>query len=481
MKEQLKELFKNALIDGLELVQASLTGVNLNNRGWSVDKYDEFPTMRYLDSGLPSFHLSKYEKNDYGRFFNKKETKVEEIESWSNYHVFITGSEKFQRFYEIGEFAEGPAKVDNELWSQLFTYFQLADFVDRYLHLNDENAEFIEELFDRQFENWFCSINNEDLEIEVYVPIVLLKFDFEEVKMNDRISIKKMEGELQLARNQETSYTDSSNPIVAGAATHALVFKNWSVKNSTYGSREKILNDISAYTPILELAEKFFSSLRICTGVYSGFSQIVGKAVNWEDKTNGDLAHVDVVSIRKYPDFFDNFGWLSTPPSLQENDVKSVFQLLEKINDNKFNGINLALSRLNRAYLRSREEDTILDITIALETSLTHDSRSEITFRLASRVAALCSIRPFKEYSQYEVFEFCKKIYNYRSAVIHGNTKEINRSRIIKFKEKKEIQIIQLSIELLRHVLNILLDNPEFNEPKEIDKLKFKNESNKGS
>jgi len=250
--------------------------------------------------------------------------------------------------------------------------------------------------------------------------------------------------------------------------------KNWTIPNKRLLSREEILNDVGSYSSVIEIVEKFFSALRIKTGIYSGYCQIVAKAVDWEDRSYGNLYQVDVVSIRKYPDHFDNYGWLEEAPLITQREIYDALACFKAVQENRHNRIELALSRLNRAFLRSREEDTILDITIALETLLTHDSQSEITFRLASRVAALCLIKPFKDFSQYEVFDFCKKIYSYRSAVVHGDSKRMNKARIIKHKTEKEIQTISLSIELLRHILSLLIERVEFNNPDEIDKLKFK-------
>ena len=282
-----------------------------------------------------------------------------------------------------------------------------------------------------------------------------------------------MEEKLQLSRHQKVSYTDSSKSSVAGAASHALVLKKWTVDNEQYNTRESILYEINSYNSIIEIIENFFSVFRVTTGVFSGFSQIVAKAIDWEDRTKGDLFHVNVVSTRRYPDFFDNYGWLNKPPLVKEDDIIKVSTYFEKIGNLKANRIKLALSRLNTSYLRSREEDTILDITIALETILTHDSQSEITYRLSSRVAALCMVKPFKDYSVFQVFEFCKKIYSFRSAVVHGDSKRIVKTRKIKVQENDEIETIIISLELLRHVLGILIENPKFNDPIEIDKLKY--------
>lgn len=472
MRENFRPLLLNALKDGLNIVKEFLDENKQKDYWWRLEKYKDYPTQRAEDGHFPSFYLSDYEKTDYSQILTK-DSKAEKIESWQKYHQYVTSSEELQKFYEIGKYAEGPAKSDNELWSKIFTYYHLAGFVDRYIHLKEGNTDFQEELFEKQCEKFEKAIFNRKLKIEVHIPILLLKFNFEEVRLNDKVSLRLMDKKLQLSRHGKISYTDSSKSTVAAAATHSLVLKDWIIENHTYNSRERALNEISSYTPILSIAEDFFSSLRIKIGAISGFCQIVALASGWEDRTYGDLEHVDVVSIRRYPDHFDNYGWLSNPEPIGEPQITEVFDFLEQVSKNDQNNINLALSRLNRSYLRSREEDTILDITIALETLLTHDSKSEITYRLASRVAAICVIKPFKDYSQFQVFEFCKKIYSFRSAIVHGDFKRVGKTKIIKYQENQEISTITLSIELLRHVLEFLIENPNFNSPEELDKLKY--------
>ncbi len=473
MKKQLENIYRDVLIQGLAFIENYLEEARKKEYWWDIKNYNEYPRLSFFESGLPSFSSSSSEKVDYSAILHK-DSKCEQIESWKKYYNFVCSSDKLKEFYGKGFFEKNTDDEYDGVWPKIYTYYTLSGFIDRYIHLNSEKTKFNEELFINQFNKWYNSINEKKLVVEIYVPILLTTFDFEEVKLSDNILIKKMEDKFQLSRHEKISFTDSSKDTVAGAATHSLVLKNWSVDNLNYNTREMILEKIKSYSEIIEIIESFFSAFRVKTGLYSGFSQIVAKAIDWEDGTKGDLYHVKVTSIRKYPDFFDNYGWLNKPPLIKKEDVLRIADFFVKTRDTKHKRIKLALSRLNTSFLRSREEDTILDITIALETLLTHDSQSEITYRLSSRVAALCMIKPFKDFNQYQVFNFCKKIYAYRSAVVHGDSKKIVKTKTILIKEEKEIETILISLELLRHILDILIDKPEFNNPAEIDKLKFK-------
>jgi hypothetical protein len=128
---------------------------------------------------------------------------------------------------------------------------------------------------------------------------------------------------------------------------------------------------------------------------------------------------------------------------------------------------------LNEAFLRANEEDSILDVTMGLETLLTSDNRTEITYKLAMRAAALSTIEQFEELSPEDVFKHCKKIYDYRSAVIHGS-KEVQKKRIIKLAEGEEIPIVRLGVKILRCVIKTLSHHVEYLNPQKLDKLLIK-------
>src|ERR1051326_6606356 len=91
------------------------------------------------------------------------------------------------------------------------------------------------------------------------------------------------------------------------------------------------------------------------------------------------------------PDFYaeDNVGQFV----LSEAELATVQQLiraLEKLPLPKQGGLRLALQRLNRSYTRFLPEDRLIDLTIALEsTLLAGEGGSELKFRLVMRGVVL--------------------------------------------------------------------------------------------
>jgi hypothetical protein len=95
----------------------------------------------------------------------------------------------------------------------------------------------------------------------------------------------------------------------------------------------------------------------------------------------------------------------------------SFFKLLSKVADTA--PLMVAAGRINESSLRSRPEDAILDLTIALE-ALLSDGSQELTYKLALRVAAIVRINPSYPRTSSEAFREIKAIYGYRSSIVHG-------------------------------------------------------------
>jgi Apea-like HEPN len=184
-----------------------------------------------------------------------------------------------------------------------------------------------------------------------------------------------------------------------------------------------------------------------------------------------DLPKLKGTSVRKYPNYFDNFHWTNDSfPTISNNELKQIGIVYTNLLTNENNKIQIANRRLRYSYLRDSEEDSILDIIIGLETLLSDNEKTEITHKLALRTAKLISIFK-KDSNALEIFELVKKVYEFRSAVVHGSSK-IESKREIKIKsEAKPIKTIAIANDYLREVIGILIEHPQYLEPKEIDKL----------
>lgn len=465
-----KKLLKECLIDGLDIVKKKVEDEKDNSWMYMFDDHNEYPSISFFENGLPSFYLKNSGKRNFSKILTKKE-KYLTIESFVNYHDFIKDSVFLKEYFEIYEFNRFNKPLTDDIvkaYSLFNSYYFLSNFVDSYIHTY--SLEFEQSNFEQEFELYINSVTNKKLNFDIVVPILYLSFDFENFDITDSVSIIKMDNKTQLSRNIQTSYTTSVHKTVIGAATHAFILKNWSIDNKNSENIGQILNDVMAYSQPINIIEKLFALLRLISQAETGYCQIISRPTDSKRLFKTDLSDMYVVTERKYPDKFENFGWLNKIKIIKELDLSQFSVIFNKLND--IPKYEFAIKKLNSASLRKNDEDSILDITSALESLLTNDSKSEITYRLSIRASQLCKIKSFNNFKTREVYELCKKIYDYRSAVIHGEVKRIEKTKKITLENFEDLEIIKISFDLLRHCLLVLLEN-NLDNVKAIDDILF--------
>jgi hypothetical protein len=438
-----------------------------------VGQYYRFPTLSKFDSGFPQFgehYLSSGPLEYEGLFRDDEKAPINRLSlvTWRKFAEKVESDAELVRFFKLNEPSEYPEVPD---WTTIHRnycfYSPISHFVSRVIHLTGK-MDFDESAFLPIYREWENSLSTPKLPISIWIPILLAKFNFDSAPMGHAASIEKISDELQLARNKRRTHNDSSHETVIGAATHALVLRGWEIPNSTQGDRMNLLAEFSAFSPAVEIIDKFFAAFRAVTGVSTGYSQLVIVPEGWSHTWQASLMTVSVVSTRAYPDHFEKFGWLKEPVPVDEPAAKEVEALFSRLRTAKEHKLAIATRRLNTAYLRRDDSDSILDLAIGLESLLVGDSNSEITHKLALRVAALSGLDGWPEGSPVEIFGAVKRIYAYRSAVVHG-TGDAEKKRVITVGKEKKHDAVELGLALLRHTLTSLAKHPEFLDPSALD------------
>ncbi|HJP66419.1 MAG TPA: hypothetical protein VKA30_08970 [Actinomycetota bacterium] len=218
----------------------------------------------------------------------------------------------------------------------------------------------------------------------------------------------------------------------------------------------------------MDVVDRFFAALRIATGIETGYAQIVLRPIGWAEDYLGTLPPlIPGPVVRRYPPRFDDYGWLvKDRPVVTESqltEVKDVFAALRDAAPQ----VLLATDRLNSAMLRSDEADSILDICIGLESLLTSDESTEVTHKLALRVAALLALSDGSR-PPADVFSSVKRIYKYRSRLVHGRA---DAAALAYSQDRGErVVTVTLAREYLRQIIRTLLDYPKYLDPNLIDR-----------
>lgn len=455
--QQVYESLRDSVKDGLLHIK------NLLDQNIFIGTYINFPEFKWFDSGLPNItHGSIFDGPiDYKDAFKKGF--IESSSSWKAFQSLVFTTPELKKYYSISD-----EKI-NDLQTTLIT-FTIQSLIDRYIHISNQ-TDYDETIFRSIYLEWEACVFSEILCFDVMVPLIYVTFESESVFLNGVLGINKISDEIQLARIKYKSLESSPYDCVTGAATHALILRGWQIENRYWVSRDMILSDPDNFSTTLKFINQFIAALRSVTGIETGYNQLVVCPRGWGDHWQAHLPAISVVSEKAYPDRFNKGGWNEKPPIITNSQLSEAYKVYNAIITSGSNKLQLACNRLNEAYLRQTEDDAIIDIAIGLEALLASDSKSEITYRLSMRLAGLCRLVNFEHYSPKDIFVICKKIYDYRSAVVHGSH-DVEKKRVIKREENAEpILAVQLGISLLRYTIRVLSLNTIYLDTKKLDSL----------
>jgi hypothetical protein len=442
-----------------------------------IGTYFDFPKMYHFENGIPNFSTSSFSgPTDYKEAFGRRDDKPLRLDMLPSFMALFnyiehtdTASSSRVRDYFSSSVTETPTETETRTEPSLYRGFfdrLVTSMVDRYIHLH-EDSSFTIEKFAPIYQPLETAVFSEALPVEIVIPILFIRFNFDSVAIAENASIEIMSADFQVARYRKGSNSMGINSTVMGAATHALVLHGWELKNHRFYEAFNAFYISSAYPN--ELIDKFFTAVRIATGVSTGYAQLLLRPVGWAHDYEAHLPPIEGISVRRYPIWFENHYW-NTPqlPTVTTQQALEIGRVFSKIQGSEDKRLSIATQRLNLCLIRETEEDSILDATIAMEALLSDDERQEMTHKLALRMAALLSLSKSGQQTPVEVFRAVKQIYRYRSAVVHGSAKTTDK-REIATSDKEKIPTVTLAINYLRMAINILIDNPQYLKASKID------------
>lgn len=459
-RAEYRELFLAAFKEGLSLVREA------KDSGKYIGTHFDFPKLTFGKNGLPQLSSTTGSgpvdySGCFSSFSGKPLVNEDEIDSFSELVQYVRSRERLLKRFSLA--VEPPSEIEID---KIQILSAVKNSIDRYIH-KFSSFEYEKQSVEDVISPVLSYIFDEQLSIDICVPILFLDFGIDEHELAAGIAIERIPDREHLARYKVGSYNTSAHKSVIHAATHALVLKDWYVPNTERMWDFNILTNVRAYP--LDVIDRFFGAIRICSTSKTGYGQIYCVSKGWENHCKADLPCVQGVTVRAYPSDFEDYYWnidhVPTISSDQLNQLTDVFERLSKASENS---ISLSLKRLNRCLVRDDEEDAVLDATIALEALLSDDGKQEMTHKLAMRVGALAGFDKLFGRNAAEAFRDIKSIYGYRSAIVHGS-KNIEKSRMVKIDDQTHEPAYNLSIEYVRLVLRVLLANERFRDPKQID------------
>ena len=449
---------------------------NLVNKSEDEHKYIfthyNFPILRdRRDNGMPTLseHYGIDGPKNYASLFSSKDDEhhynYKKISSFQNVIEFFDN--------HVEELAEHPFfrdyKENDDLKFSYLTY-QLLYLFDCYMHTADSTV-FDEDAFKGVLLRFYNRIFLEDLPISICVPILLTRFEDDVITVTDNIRIRKLSDIELLSSYKVGEYSDIYELFVVSSATHILELQNYTIPNVPLFSWFA-LEHKEAYP--LDIIDKWFAALRIVTHIESGYGQVLAFPDEWGIKKEKLIdVHGDKIFRYNYK-YVTNKLWNDPTPLISSKELEPVNKLFKFFLSNTNNALNLAIRRLNRAYLREAEEDAIVDLVIGIEALVTNDEHGEITYKVSTRSAFILSTLPQYPYSIIETKVAIGKLYNFRSKVVHGAS-QIDKSRVIKIRDDISKSSVSFAIELLQYLILAIVNKPIFLNVQKIDEYFLNN------
>ena len=457
VEPQLFQLAAAAVEEGLERVRQ----LKAENR--YIGTYFGWHRLSQYDSGLPSLTESFMSgptdhKDAFTGVAGPPLVDPDGLETFKALLSYATSHSRLRSYFSP------PSRDFDEKLFKVEMYLLAEYLIDRYIHVCKDAPFSIERLLPIYLP-LEAGIFADSLTVDVVVPILFLKFDFDSVPLGANAHVERMDDEFQLARAAKRAYEPGVHPSVLSAASHALILSGWELKNENYWEVSNTYSEVAAYP--LHNIDMFFAALRTVAGADSGYAQLLLRPLNWAHDYTAHLPPVEGTSIRRYRGWFENFHWLRSVATMPEEEVTEAGRLYSKLIRAESNRLTIASQRLNYCFLRESEEDSVLDATIAMEVLLSDDSRQEMTHKLALRVAALSRFSG-SEQTPVEVYRAVKRIYAYRPAIVHGSTKT-ERNREIALSGQDKIPTVTAAINYLRMIVSVLTEHDEYLDPNVID------------
>lgn len=283
------------------------------------------------------------------------------------------------------------------------------EIVQRHIHTRgwevDRDAL---ETFYAEMSAWWL---HETLPVKLLIPVLAVDFDTDLLGLEEGVELRRLTDPEQLARCPGARLDRHSGLVEM--ATHALVVSGWTLTSPDYfGSmfRTKPPENI-------DKAEQFFRALAAVTDAPSGYVQAVTVPEGWASGYIADLPPFEVTSLIN-----DRYSTRLTPNS-------EPLEFIDKVRLTKLQAAYLAQSsqktvrvaagRLLSAERRTSEADRIVDLCIGLE-ALLSDAKGETTYKIAVRGSVFLAYTGVSNASEF--YRALKRIYGFRSAVVHGSS-----------------------------------------------------------
>ena len=465
LKPELFRLATAAVRDGLTALRAAIKG---NPHLYIPGQWD-WREIAYRENGMPTFNQDeKAGPPDYSYLFGKASQSGIDTEALPTFRAFVDSivADAGYRASQRHRYRDDISEEDLTEMVRMHAEMIPADLVEQF-QIVFPDASFEDDRLLPLYLRWEERLFADHIPVEFVIPLLMTTADFEEYRLGADVVIRRMGDAFQRARAGQLHWDRHVHEWAAQAATHALVVEGRTLsaeQRRGLGGYPWELNDHKVY-PIRQV-DTALASIRIATGIVAGYAQVIihHRHVNSE---HADRFPLDLhgVPVRRYPTHFDHWGWLRAVPVITTVQAKLASELFGRLVRLPDTGtLAIAARRINDCHLRDRQDDAILDAVIAFETLLSDDDHHELTHKLALRVAALLRLEADPPRPPFEAFREIKRIYQYRSKLVHGKAREAEKD-VKKYFDGEADGPLVAALRYLRVVMRLLLQNEQYRDP----------------
>lgn len=408
---------------------------------------------KYTDGDFPKDKVNYYPIFD--SYNKEKSITVDGYGEYKELVEWIKANEDISKII-IGE--KSYITVDSEIRHLVIS------IVERFLFITGESCkDSIEESIKPYIEEALRYYLSDKLFVKLCIPVCLTTFEEDEIKLADGIQIVRMNEKFQMARQHSCKYEVVSEDWIAACATHMIILDSYCYESNTDFSFDQISKDYNSYP--LQKIDEIIGIIRIVTGYTIGYEQLLMQPDGWIHGFYADLPAVygaksHFVNSKELSTF-----WMYLPVSTitkeQSNRICDLYKKLIACNGK----LDFALRRYNRCVLREEIDDQVTDACIGLESLLSGDAKTEITYTISNRVPVVFS--DIKEPWSQNSRKLLKKIYSLRSRIVHGS-KIADKDKYCNIDDVK-YYLPELAIKYLRQTIIFMLDHPKFLKSEEFD------------
>ena len=463
---KLYEIIENAVNDGINLALDKYDELKAKKfDSLFIPKHEDFPSISNFSSGLPCFSTTPAYfglKVNYKKILSDNREDIK-LNSWNVLVDFFMNDKGIYNYIKWKDWNPPNEKEQKEIYTYSI-YEKLRSLIDSIIH-STTNPRNKSKTKSEKISKWVKALTKNSVNYELVIPIIFHQPDCQKITLDKNIRIQRLDNKLQLSRHNKLPENIVAHKNVVGAATHAIFISNVlrNVPNENQSKKHDIIKQ--RIDENFDLITKIFSTFRMVLKESIGFCQVIAISTDFEEDWLAQLPGIEVFGFKKYPPSFEINGW-HEQRVISKKQLQLIKKYYNKITDDT--KIRLAKLKLFDSDLRTNKHDSILDLATGFELLLS-DSTDNLKYKISLRAAAICKKKKLLQFTPVEVKIGVKTFYDFRSAIVHGNTSNISKYKNVTLDRFQPIETLWFGRIVLIHLIEYLMFNSEFRNTDKID------------